>query len=168
LNPRGFHDPGAVFPGWRRRVRATPRRLQRRRPAGRAYPWRGVDAGRGDSPRPPAPPARRGFGPARRHWRQYPPPQQPRAVRTSAAITVAAVDVRRDRRALSTCGFGGLHEHCGDCVGGQFSGSPAVQTVEQRPRPLAGGSTRGARGLYTPPLLGGRHCDGTSPGPQHR
>ena len=44
-----------------------------------------------------------------------------------------AVDVRRDRRALSTCGFGGLPEHCGDRVGGQFSGSPAVQAVEQRP-----------------------------------
>ena len=44
-----------------------------------------------------------------------------------------AVDVRRDRRALSTCGFGGLLEHGGDRVSGQFGRSPAVQTVEQRP-----------------------------------
>ncbi len=44
-----------------------------------------------------------------------------------------AVDVRRDRRALSTCGFGGLLEHGGDGVGGQFGWLPAVQTVEQRP-----------------------------------
>ncbi len=44
-----------------------------------------------------------------------------------------AVDVRRDRKALSTCGFGGLLEHGGDGVSGQFGRSPAVQTVEQRP-----------------------------------
>ena len=43
-----------------------------------------------------------------------------------------AVDVRRDRRALSACGFGGLLEYGGDRVSGQFGRSPAVQTVEQR------------------------------------
>jgi hypothetical protein len=44
-----------------------------------------------------------------------------------------AVDVLRDRRALSTCGFNSLLEHRGDRVSEQFSRSPTVQTVEQRP-----------------------------------
>ena len=44
-----------------------------------------------------------------------------------------AVDVLWDRTALSTCGFGGVFEHGGDRVSGQFGRSPAVQTVEQRP-----------------------------------
>jgi hypothetical protein len=46
-----------------------------------------------------------------------------------------AVDVVRDRRASSTCEFGGLLEHGGDGVSGQLERSPTVQPVEQgRPR----------------------------------
>jgi len=44
-----------------------------------------------------------------------------------------AVDVLRDRTAVSTGGFGSLLEHGGDRVGGQFGRAPAVQTVEHRP-----------------------------------
>jgi hypothetical protein len=39
------------------------------------------------------------------------------------------VDARRDRRALSAGGFGGVLEHGSDRVSGQFGRSPAVQAV---------------------------------------